>query len=123
MFLRNFWYVCAQPEEVTRTPLARTICDEPIVLWRTENGTAVAFEDRCCHRRMPLHKATIVGDRLRCHYHGLEFEPSGECVHVPGQTTVPPGAAVKTYPVVERYKWLWIWMCDPAVADVAAVTH
>ncbi len=122
MFLKNVWYVCAEPEEVTRAPFPRMICGEPIVFWRTEDGTAVAFEDRCCHRRMPLNKGVIVGDRLRCHYHGLEFEPSGACVHVPGQTTVPPNSAVKTYPVVERYDWLWIWMGDPALADEVAIT-
>ncbi len=122
MFLKNVWYVCAEPEEITRAPFPRMICGEPIVFWRTEDGTAVAFEDRCCHRRMPLNKGVIVGDRLRCHYHGLEFEPSGACVHVPGQTTVPPNSAVKTYPVVERYDWLWIWMGDPALADEAEIT-
>ena len=119
MFLKNVWYVCAQPEEVNRTPLARTICNERIVFWRTENGAPVAFEDRCCHRRMPLNKAACVGDRLRCHYHGLEFKPDGRCAHVPGQSTVPPGSAVRAYPVTERYKWMWIWMGDPALADVA----
>ena len=28
---------------------------------------------------------------------------------------------MKTYPVVERYKWLWIWMGDPALADPAKI--
>ena len=71
---------------------------------------------------MPLNKAVCVGDRLRCHYHGLEFEPDGTCVHVPGQSMVPPGAAVKAYPVVERYNWMWIWMGDPAIADEDKIT-
>jgi vanillate O-demethylase monooxygenase subunit len=122
MFLKNVWYVCAQPEEVNRTPLARTICNERIVFWRTEAGTPVAFEDRCCHRRMPLSKAVCVGDRLRCYYHGLEFEPDGRCSNVPGQSTVPPGSAVRAYPVTERYKWMWIWMGDPALADEDKIT-
>jgi phenylpropionate dioxygenase-like ring-hydroxylating dioxygenase large terminal subunit len=43
MFLRNSWYVAAWDREVTRTPLARTLLDEPVVLYRKEDGTAVAL--------------------------------------------------------------------------------
>ncbi len=117
MFVRNSWYVCAQPEEIDRTPMTRTICDEKIVFWRMEDGTPVAFEDRCCHRRMPLSKGKIIGDVLECYYHGLQFNQSGACVHVPGQNTIPPGAQVRTYPIVEKYNWIWIWMGDLALAD------
>ena len=117
MFLKNTWYVCAEPGEVGRTPMSRTICDEKVVFWRREDGTPVAFEDRCCHRRMPLSKGKLVGDRMECYYHGLQFDGDGACVHVPGQATIPPGARVRTYPVVEKYNWVWIWMGDPALAD------
>jgi vanillate O-demethylase monooxygenase subunit len=117
VILRNCWYVAAELHEIGRLPFARTICNEPIVFWRKEDGTPVAFADRCCHRRMPLSKGALIGDTLRCHYHGLQFDASGKCVRVPGQSTVPPGAAVKSYPLVERYNWLWIWIGDPALAD------
>jgi vanillate O-demethylase monooxygenase subunit len=43
-------------------------------------------------------------------------------VRVPGQDLIPPGAKVKSYPVVERYKWLWVWMGDPALADPDKIT-
>ncbi len=117
MFLKNCWYVAADAHEVDRTPFGRTICGENVVFWRREDGAPVAFEDRCCHRRMPLRKGRLIGDVLRCHYHGLEFDASGQCIHIPKQTTIPPGAQVRTYPVVERYRWIWIWMGDPALAD------
>jgi vanillate O-demethylase monooxygenase subunit len=70
---------------------------------------------------MPLHKGALIGDVLRCHYHGLQFDASGKCLRVPGQSTVPPGAHVKTYPIVERYNWVWIWIGDPALADPASI--
>jgi vanillate O-demethylase monooxygenase subunit len=35
---------------------------------------------------------------------------------------IPRTARVKSYPVVERYKWLWVWMGDPALADPATIT-
>jgi phenylpropionate dioxygenase-like ring-hydroxylating dioxygenase large terminal subunit len=117
MFLRNYWYVAASNSEVGRKPLRRTILGEPIVLFRLEDGTPVAFEDRCAHRHLPLSMGKLVGDELQCHYHGLRYDQNGRCVRIPGQEQIPPTAKVRTYPVVERYKWIWIWMADPAVAD------
>ena len=117
MFRKNCWYVAAWDHEVTQKPLARTLLCEPIVLFRREDGGAVALEDRCCHRALPLSMGKVIGDRLQCGYHGLEFNPAGECVMIPGQDMIPPDAKVKSYPLVERWKWLWIWMGDPALAD------
>jgi phenylpropionate dioxygenase-like ring-hydroxylating dioxygenase large terminal subunit len=122
MFLRNFWYVAAYDHEVARQPVGRTILGERIVFFRKEDGTPIALEDRCVHRHLPLSMGKLVGDRLQCHYHGLRYDCTGHCVEVPGQDTVPPGARVKAYPVVERYHWLWIWMGDPALADPAKIT-
>ena len=117
MYLRNAWYVAAWDTEITDTPFARTIMDERIVIYRRQDGTPVALEDRCCHRNLPLSMGKVVGDNLRCGYHGLVFGPDGSVVHIPGQTTIPPGARVGAYPVVERWNFLWIWMGDPDRAD------
>ncbi|HZD20544.1 MAG TPA: aromatic ring-hydroxylating dioxygenase subunit alpha [Burkholderiales bacterium] len=122
-FLRESWYVAARAVEVTRQPLARTLLDEPVVLYRGEDGTAVALEDRCCHRHLPLSMGKLEGDRLRCGYHGLLFAPDGRCVEIPGQASVPPQARVRAYPLVERYQWLWIWMGAPERADAALIPN
>lgn len=122
MFLRNFWYVAACDHEVSRKPFGRMILGEPIVLFRKQDGAPVALEDRCVHRHLPLSMGKAVGDHLQCHYHGLRYDCTGQCVKVPGQNTIPPSARVKAYPVVERYHWLWIWMGDPARADPDQIT-
>jgi vanillate monooxygenase len=122
MFLRNYWYVAASKDEIGRKPLGRTILGEPIVFYRTEAGGPVALEDRCAHRHLPLSMGKLQGDVLQCHYHGLRFGADGRCVRIPGQEHIPQSAKVRTYPVVERYHWLWIWMGDPALADPAAIT-
>src|SRR5262245_31414674 len=80
--IRNAWYVAAYSSEVGRKPFARTILGRPLVLYRTEAGLPVAFQDACPHRAMPLSKGALLGDRLRCMYHGALFEPSGKCVEV-----------------------------------------
>ena len=121
MFLKNYWYVGAYGHEVGRTLLARTILNEKIVFYRTEDGTSVAMENRCCHRRAPLSHGKLIGDELECGYHGLTYDPSGACVRIPGQTKIPERARVRTYPVAERWQWVWIWMGDPALADPSLI--
>jgi len=117
MFLRNHWYVAAMAGELGPKPLARTFLDEPVVLFRQPNGTPVALEDRCAHRRVPLSLGNIVGNNIQCIYHGLEFGADGHCAAIPGQADIPAAARVRAYPVVERHSWVWIWMGDPALAN------
>ncbi|MGH7088805.1 MAG: Rieske 2Fe-2S domain-containing protein, partial [Stellaceae bacterium] len=117
MYLRNCWYVAATSAEVGRKPLARHLLGERVALYRGASGRPAALEDVCPHRTLPLSMGEVVGDRLRCGYHGLEFEASGRCVRIPAQTQIPAMWRVKTYPVAERWRWLWIWMGDPAAAD------
>ena len=123
MFLKNSWYVAAWDREVTRGLLARTFLGEPVVLYRRQDGAPVALENRCCHRQLPLSMGKIEGDGLRCGYHGLKFDASGKCVEIPGQDSVPPQARVRAYPVVEKFRWIWIWMGDPASADPALIPN
>ena len=119
MFLRNCWYVAAFDHEVGQAPFARTILGEPIVLYRKGDNGVAALADSCCHRALPLSMGTVIGDDLRCGYHGLVFNADGACISVPGQTAIPPGASVRSYPVTERFGWIWVWMGDPALADPA----
>jgi phenylpropionate dioxygenase-like ring-hydroxylating dioxygenase large terminal subunit len=117
MLLYNHWYVAAWSSEIERKPLARTLLNDPVVLYRTEDNRVIAMEDRCPHRQLPLSMGKLVGDKLQCHYHGFQFDPLGKCVRIPGQEAIPSSAFARTFPVVERYRWVWIWMGDPALAD------
>jgi vanillate O-demethylase monooxygenase subunit len=121
MFVRNAWYIAAWDDELADQPLARRICDEPIVLFRDGAGKAAAIADRCCHRGTPLSLGEIVEHGLRCGYHGMVFDGSGRCVHIPGQDKIPDKAVVPSYPLVERDHFLWIWMGEAAKADPARI--
>lgn len=119
MFLRNRWYVAAWSHDVGTVPLARVMLGEPIVLYRTRDGAVIALEDRCPHRNLPLSAGRRIDDTIECGYHGLVFDHTGRCTHVPGQTEVPRWAAVRSYPVAERNRWVFVWFGDPAQADPA----
>jgi len=117
MYLRNAWYVAADGTEVTRTLRRISIMGEDIVVYRKENGEPAALEDSCPHRKLPLSMGRLHGDQVECGYHGLTFDCSGTCTRVPGQERIPPSVKVKSYPVLDRFGLVWIWMGDPALAS------
>jgi phenylpropionate dioxygenase-like ring-hydroxylating dioxygenase large terminal subunit len=121
MFVRNAWYIAAWGDEIGDTPLARRICNEPIVLFRDRAGSAAALADRCCHRSAPLSLGTVVEGGIQCGYHGLVIDATGKCVKVPGQRQIPTDATVRSYPLVEKNQFVWIWLGDPALADPASI--
>lgn len=114
--LRNAWYAAAQGHDVGRALLSRTLLGEPVVLYRTAAGRAVALADVCPHKLAPLSRGELRGDAVECGYHGATFGPDGACVRLPGETAIPP-ACVRAYPVAERYGIVWFWPGDPAAAD------
>lgn len=117
MYLNNAWYVAAWDHELCDQPLARTILEQAVVLFRTSDGQAAALEDSCPHRRLPLSLGCVIGDGLRCGYHGMLFGADGRCTDIPGQDVIPPAAHVRAYPVEARWGLIWIWMGDASAAD------
>lgn len=117
MFLKNCWYVAARSREVGRALTARTILNEPIVLYRRQDDIVVALENVCPHRKLPLSMGRLRGNNVECGYHGLQFDSTGSCVAAPTQNRIPPSAKVISYPVVEKCGFVWIWMGDPYNSD------
>ncbi len=122
-FLRNIWYVAGHAEDIDKEPVGRTFLNEPVVMYRTESGKAVALDDRCPHRFAPLHKGAVKGESIQCPYHGLQFDSAGQCSHMPLGDKPPPRACVRSYPLVERYGFLFIWMGDMEKADPGLIPN
>ena len=118
MYLRNTWYVAGWSRDFGRELTEETFLDESIVFYRTESGQPVALENACPHRKLPLSHGRLKGDAVECGYHGLTFDCTGSCVAAPTQPDrIPHRARVKSYPVADRYRFLWIWMGNPGDAD------
>ena len=116
-FPLNAWYAAAWDYEIKRELTARTVCDKDIVLYRRTDGQVAALEDACWHRLLPLSLGHLKDDEVVCGYHGLIFNPAGRCTYMPAQETINPSACVRAYPAVEKYRLVWVWMGDPALAD------
>ncbi len=119
MFPRNAWYVACTPDEVASTAhgaLGRQICGQRMVFYRGPDDVMTALEDFCPHRGAPLSLGRVCDGKLVCGYHGLEMGCDGKTVAMPGQR-VRGFPAIRAYPVLERYGFVWVWPGDPAQAS------
>ncbi|MEC7491243.1 MAG: aromatic ring-hydroxylating dioxygenase subunit alpha [Pseudomonadota bacterium] len=122
IFPTEIWYCAARAVELSTKPISRIICNEPIVLFRTlESGQYVALEDRCPHRQAPLSMGRVVGEEIMCQYHGWMMNADGRCTHVPHQDSVSPHAVVKSYPIVEKWGLMWLWIGEADRADKRSI--
>lgn len=114
--IQNGWYLAAWSEEIGPALTQRWIAGNPVCFYRAADGTVVALEDRCPHRKYPLSLGRLDGDVLECNYHGYRFARSGECVGVAEQQD-RPRARARRYRLLERHGVIWLWPGDPEAAD------
>jgi len=120
-FPLNAWYAAAWDVDIKHQLFPRKVCGKHVVMYRRSDGGVAALEDACWHRLVPLSKGRLEGDTVVCGYHGLKYNAQGRCTFMPSQETINPSACVRAYPVVERHRFIWLWMGDPALADPALV--
>ena len=118
MLVRNQWYVASWDHEIDRQPLARTICGEAMLLYRRFDRSVVALHDACPHRLLPLSMGIKEGDNIRCRYHGLLIDSTGNAIEMPVTSErVHRSICVKAYPVVERHRFVWGWIGEAEKVD------
>jgi phenylpropionate dioxygenase-like ring-hydroxylating dioxygenase large terminal subunit len=114
--IKNYWYLICPSSEVKDQIITKTVLGEKIIIYRDQNGHLAALEDRCCHRNVQLSLGYLREGRVVCGYHGWEYDKSGNCILIPSQlpeNKIPPTAKIKSYPVQEFNRWVWIFIGDP----------
>ena len=110
------WQLVALSREVRAKPLARTVADTPVVLFRAGDGGIAALLDRCPHRNYPLSEGRMKDGP----YHGWRFAPDGACAEVPG-CALDPGDdarfAASPVVVIERNGGVFVRL-KPGEADL-----
>jgi phenylpropionate dioxygenase-like ring-hydroxylating dioxygenase large terminal subunit len=119
--IKNQWYVAEDSAAIKRNARKRVrLCGLDFVLWRDSAGTAHCLSDVCIHRGASLGGGQVVENAIECPYHGWRFDGSGLCVRIPSlgpDAKIPPRAQVDSYPVIERYGWIWVFLGDAAEAE------
>ncbi len=119
--LKNMWYACEFSHAVTNKPLKVEILGQKLVMWRDRKGNVHSLSDLCVHRGGSLAGGWLTPDdsKIVCPYHGWEYEGSGACAKIPAhpQRNIPKKARVDSYPVEEKYGFVFVFMGDLAEED------
>ena len=81
------------------------------VLACDSRGRAEVFVDTCPHRGAQLTLGSFDGERLRCGYHGWQFDIDGQCVHQPAHPNRRPAAGVRLRGAAVRAGLGFWWVC------------
>ncbi len=110
---KECWYPVTFMQDLPKNrPYSFSLYDEPLVLFRNQDGKLVCLTDRCPHRAAKLSDGQIIDGKIECLYHGWQFGTDGQCLHIPQLPTdakIPITSFVQSYPVVERQGMVWIW--------------
>lgn len=115
--LDDQWYAVATSDSITSAPLAITLRDLDVVVWRNAAGALHASPDRCTHREAPLSGGAVSNGCLTCPYHGWTFGDGGRCVVVPSSgpdAAIPPTAHLQLFAVEEHYGLVWLCTGTPS---------
>lgn len=106
--LARHWYPLARSQDLGEKPLAATLLDTALVVYRTAGGVHVA-RDLCPHRGVPLSRGWVEGEEIVCPYHGLHYATDGRCTQIPAHPELAPSArfTLPVFPAVERYGLIW----------------
>lgn len=113
MLIKDQWYVACPSSQLSDTePTAIQIGSDFYVAFRDHKHEAHILLDRCCHRGVKLSLGNLRNGCIACGYHGWEYNGNGKLVSVPslGAESSVPGYSVPSFPTIEKYQYVWIWV-------------
>jgi phenylpropionate dioxygenase-like ring-hydroxylating dioxygenase large terminal subunit len=101
----DHWHPVYPSRALRRRAVRVCIAGQPIALFRTADGSLGALADQCPHRRMRLSLGDVIGDRLRCKYHGWTFDCAGR-----GESPGTPKlhGCVQSFSTREAHGYVWL---------------
>ena len=81
-----------------------------MVVFRAASGQLGGLHAHCPHLGAHLaHGGVVVGETVRCPFHGFCFDATGACVATGYNTRPPPRARARRWPVIERHGLVLAW--------------
>jgi phenylpropionate dioxygenase-like ring-hydroxylating dioxygenase large terminal subunit len=109
--LPNGWFAVAFSRELLPGEVKRVrYFDRELVLFRTRSGEPKLLDAYCAHLGAHLGEGgRVVGERIRCPFHGWQYDGTGMCVEIPYCSQIPPRARLRAWDVVERNQMIFAW--------------
>jgi phenylpropionate dioxygenase-like ring-hydroxylating dioxygenase large terminal subunit len=122
----DYWYPAMWSKDLAKGQVKETVFwKQSIAIFRGDDGSVQAIEDRCPHRHVKLSLGEVKGCSVQCAYHGWVFDGQGTCTEIPHEvrTKNRPEIKIASYPVAEKYGIVWVWPGDPTKAKLTALPH
>ncbi len=122
--LNNFWYAIEFSSAISHQPQFLKVLDRDLVLYRTADNQIHAMDNACIHRGASLSSGSIIQDCLVCPYHGWHYQSDGTCIKIPSNlasASISKQAKMSTYPVQEKYGWIWLFLGDKISSTQASL--
>ncbi len=109
--LPNGWFAVAFSRDLLTGEVKRLrYFDRELVLFRTRSGEPKLLDAYCAHLGAHLGEGgRVVGERIRCPFHGWQYDGTGMCVEIPYCSQIPPRARLRAWDVVERNRMIFAW--------------
>lgn len=120
----NYWYAVEEVRQMKPGSVKEVIFwKRSIALFRGEDGSFHAVDNRCAHRQIKLSLGEVDGCRLVCAYHGWQYDGDGNVVDIPHDRYGRgfPKMQLRTYPVKERYGLVWLFPGDSKLAETRQI--
>lgn len=105
------WFQVAWSDEVPVSRVHRMrYFGRDLVAWRGASGRVTVMDAYCEHLGAHLgYGGTVVEDRIRCPFHGWEWNEQGRNTCIPYEDHPNLGRRINTMPVVERNESIYVW--------------
>ena len=116
----NQWYVAEEVANITDKPKRVKLLGFDFVLFRDLAGKVNCLSDVCVHRGASLGAGRLENGCVECPYHGWTYDGAGNVTRIPSlpaDQKIPARARVDSYPVEEKYGWVWVFLGDLPEAE------
>ena len=115
--IANQWYAILPSKKVKADQIvAVKRMNLDLALFRNSKGEIGCVVDQCTHRGAALSLGTVKDDCIKCPFHGLEFNITGQCKFIPANgkasTADMSRYNVRHYPVREGNGIIYLWYGD-----------
>lgn len=106
-----YWQVALSSDIAMGEVIPVHVLERDIVLWRDSMGHLHGTSAHCGHLGAHLgYGGEVVGDTLRCPFHGWRYDETGKVVEIPGVTErLKTRACLALFRVTERFGAVFLW--------------
>lgn len=107
----NGWYAIAWSGDLVEGDVKPAhYFGEDLVIFRTRSGEVRVLNAYCAHLGAHLaHGGRVMGETIRCPFHGWQYDGEGRCSSIPYCDRLPPKARIRSWPVTEINGMIFVW--------------